>query len=102
MANNATSKEGSGRGVLYIVWGSAAEGPLERSLDSLKSHHPELPVHVARLGDGACLLDKARMGDLSPYKETLYLDADTVVLGNLDFGFAKAAGARKKINYWYW
>ena len=83
----------SDRGVLYIVWGDGAEGALARSRDSLKTHHPELPVHVERLGDGATLLDKARMGELTPYQETLYLDADTVVLGRLDFAFDKAAGA---------
>jgi hypothetical protein len=30
------------------------------------------------------------MFDLSPFDETLFLDVDTVVLGNLDFGFYKA------------
>jgi hypothetical protein len=30
------------------------------------------------------------MLDLSPFDETLFLDLDTVVMGNLDFGFEKA------------
>jgi len=30
------------------------------------------------------------MLDLSPFDETLFLDIDTVVMGNLDFGFEKA------------
>lgn len=73
-----------------MVWGSGKDGALERSMASLRAHHPDLPVHVERLGGGASLLDKARMADLSPFRETLYLDLDTVVLGNLDFGFQKA------------
>lgn len=78
------------RGVLYMVWGSGKDAVLDRSIASLRAHHPDLPVHVERLAGGATLLDKARMADLSPFRETLYLDLDTVVLGNLDFGFQKA------------
>jgi len=36
------------------------------------------------------LLEKARMAELSPFDETLFLDADTVVLDDLDFGFRHA------------
>src|SRR5262245_56586963 len=36
------------------------------------------------------LLQKSRMLELSPFSETLYLDADTVVMGRLDFAFLKA------------
>lgn len=79
------------RGVLYLVWGAFDEALLNRSVASVSAEHPELPVEVARLPDGATLLDKAGMLDLSPFEETLFLDADTVVLGNLDFGFDKAA-----------
>jgi hypothetical protein len=64
---------------------------LERSIESLQNWHPELPFHVERLESGATLLDKARMFDLSPFEETLFLDADTVVLDRLDHGFEKAA-----------
>jgi len=81
----------SGRGVLYVVWGSFDEALLSRSTDSVRAHHPELPIEVARLADDATLLDKAGMGSLSPFEETLFLDADTVVLGDLSFGFEKAA-----------
>ena len=30
------------------------------------------------------------MFEFSPFEETLYLDTDTVVMGNLDYGFSKA------------
>ena len=36
------------------------------------------------------LLQKSQMFQFSPFRETLYLDADTVVLGRLDFAFLKA------------
>lgn len=77
------------RGVLYLHWGSK-RGPLDRSLASLKSVHPELPVHVQQLPDASTLLDKAAMARLSPFEETLFLDSDTVVLDRLDFGFDMA------------
>ena len=85
----------SERGVLYIVWGGddKTERALARSQQSLTNIHPELPVEVCRLDAGdpfKGLLEKARMFELSPFRETLFLDADTVVLGRLDFGFAKA------------
>lgn len=82
------------RGVCYIVWGKTADAVLERSLASLARFHPELPVHVVRLenvGDPIqALLEKSRMFDLSPFESTLFLDADTVVLDRLDYGFEKA------------
>lgn len=82
------------RGVLYIVWGEKAENALKRSIASLQAVHPELPYEIKRLPketDGfKGLLEKSKMMELSPYDETLFLDADTVVLDRLDFGFAKA------------
>ena len=82
------------RGVLYMVWGEKAEAALGRSLASLRQYHPELPHEVIRLppGTDACqgLLEKSRMMELTPFDETLFLDADTVVLDRLDFGFVQA------------
>ncbi len=80
------------RGVLYIVFPGEprTEAALRRSIDSLKRVHPELPYHVERLPEGSTLLDKSKMYDLSPYEETLFLDADTVVLERLDYGFTQA------------
>lgn len=80
------------RGVLYIVWkGSIDFAPaLDRSIASLKRWHPGLEIHVQQMALGSNLLCKAGMHELSPFDETLFLDADTVVLGNLDFGFEKA------------
>src|SRR5437762_14278570 len=84
----------SKRGGLYIVWGERAERYCERSIASFKRWHPDLPHHVVRLPSTTdwCegLLEKARMMNLSPFDETVFLDADTVVLDSLDFGFEKA------------
>ena len=79
------------RRVLYIVWGKFNEALLKRSQESVETHHPSLPIEVIRLPENASLLDKANMLDLTPFEETLFLDADTVVMDNLDFGFEKAA-----------
>jgi len=82
------------RGVLYLVWGEQVEPLLQRSRRSLAEHHPELPVEIVRISTDdpiKALLEKSRVMALSPFRETLYLDADTVVLGRLDFGFEKAA-----------
>jgi hypothetical protein len=81
----------SRRGVLYITWGDKADTVLQRSLDSVVRHHSELPVHVVRLPESATLLEKSKMMAMTPFEETLFLDADTVILGRLDFGFEKAA-----------
>jgi hypothetical protein len=77
----------SGRGVLYMKWGTSADEPLARSIASVKKFHPELPLHVATLPENASLLNKADMLDASPFEETLFLDVDTVVMDRLDFGF---------------
>lgn len=78
------------RGVLYVTWGDAIRPILDRSIQSLKSIHPELPVEVVRDVSGEGLRAKTDMGSLSPFESTLYLDADTIVIGRLDFAFEKA------------
>jgi hypothetical protein len=72
-------------GVLYVVWGDGVDGLLQRAQASLKHFHPELPVHVERLPEGSGLLDKAGMMDMTPFEETVFLDADTMVMGRLDY-----------------
>jgi hypothetical protein len=80
------------RGALYIVWPGdpRTEDALQRSIASLNAVHPGLPYHVEVMPEGTTLLDKARMCDLSPFDETLFIDADTVVLERLDFAFDRA------------
>lgn len=79
------------RGALYVYWGTKYKSYLDRSIASLKKFHPDLPVHVETLPDESTLLDKARMAEMTPFDETLFLDVDTVVMGPLDFGFERAA-----------
>jgi hypothetical protein len=79
----------SQRGVVYLKWGDM-EATLKRSIRSVQKMHPELPIHVQEMPADATMLDKAAMAAVSPFDETLYLDADTVVLDRLDFGFQMA------------
>jgi hypothetical protein len=83
------------RGVIYIIWGrnDKFESAVERSRRSLAAIHPELPSEVFRIDvedPFKGLLEKARMLHLTPFRETLFLDADTVVLDRLDYGFQQA------------
>lgn len=86
-----------GRGVLYMVWGTSHDQLLERSIASLRTYHPQLPVHIHRLPSDAedvtsalMLRHKTRMAEITPFENTLFLDADTVVLAPLDYGFEQA------------
>lgn len=82
------------RGILSIYWGDESKLPIDRLKASVKKFHPELPHEIIQIdaphGDLTALNQKAKMLDLSPFEETLFLDMDTVVLGNLSFGFEKA------------
>jgi hypothetical protein len=81
------------RGVFYIVWGDQADEYLDRSIASLRLHHPDLPVHVERISPRdpqRSLREKATMARLTPFETTLYLDVDTTVMGNLDYAFEQA------------
>jgi hypothetical protein len=82
------------KGILSIYWGDESKLPIDRLKASVKRFHPELPHEIIKVeapsGDPSSLNKKAAMLDLSPFDETLFLDLDTVVLGNLDFGFQKA------------
>lgn len=92
-----------GIGVLYIVWGSFDVDILLRSIRSVREHL-KLPVCLAAEGlpsglegsvdicmpfnsNGRNLHSKDCMYDLSPFEMTLFLDLDTIVLGELDFAF---------------
>jgi len=82
------------RGILSIYWGDESKLPIERLKASVRKFHPGLPHEIIKLdapsGDPRSLNKKATMLDLSPFEQTLFLDLDTVVMGNLDFGFEKA------------
>jgi len=85
-------------GVLYMLWGTSHDHLLERSIASLKLYHPDLPIQVHRVQttsheesmSHAMLLEKSRMLAISPFENTLFLDADTMVMGRLDFALEKA------------
>lgn len=82
------------RGIVSIYWGDESKLPIERLKASVTKFHPELPHEIIKVEaptDSASSLNlKASMFDMSPFDETLFLDIDTVVLGDLGFGFEKA------------
>jgi hypothetical protein len=82
------TKPKSGRGALYIIWGDKCEHILHRATAALRSIHPELPIEVVRLEhNDEGFHAKSRMFSLSPFRETVFFDADTLVLSRLDFAF---------------
>jgi hypothetical protein len=83
------------RGALYMIWGNdpKVRAGLQRSIASLNATNPGLPhtvLEVASNGPWETLLIKASMLDRTPYEETVFLDADTLVMGPIDFGFEMA------------
>jgi len=76
------------RGALYVYWGNKYDDELARSIASVEKLG--LPVHVERLDGAPGLWAKAGMYEYSPFDETVFLDTDTIVLENLDFGFEMA------------
>jgi hypothetical protein len=79
-------------GALFMVWGEneKVRAALPRAVASFAYVHPELPYEVIEMPADSDLRCKARMFELSPYDTTLYLDADTVVLGRMDHALHKA------------
>jgi hypothetical protein len=76
------------RGVLYIV-SSSAKSEAQRSIESLQ--RAGLDYCVKEVDEASNISAKANMFELSPFRETLFLDSDTIVLDDLDFGFEMAA-----------
>lgn len=88
-------------GAVYIAFGHRARAEATAALASLRAHHPDLPASV--ISDtplpGAHFIEcapgsgapgrwtKVNLDLLTPYAQTLYLDADTRVRGQLWVGF---------------
>lgn len=72
--------------MLYIA--SAAKSETKRSIESLG--RAGLDFCVREIDEPSDISAKASMLELSPFCETLFLDSDTIVLDDLDFGFEMA------------
>lgn len=72
------------RRVAYLIWGSKILPYLERSLTSLYQIHPKIEALVVNCDEKLGLVNKTLLAQLPSKGTTLLLDADTVVLGNLD------------------
>ncbi|NLD71173.1 MAG: hypothetical protein GX649_00490 [Chloroflexi bacterium] len=89
------------RGALYVAYGERAREQCLESIDSLHAVAPALPVAVVSdaplegadhmiihpEADRGARAQKTRMYSLSPFRETLFLDADTRVLVDPEPGF---------------
>lgn len=77
------------RGILYYVWGNYNTDELKRSIKSAERHGYDYHVHIAK-DEHKGLSNKQGIFDASPFDTTLFLDCDTEIHGNLDFGFDRA------------
>lgn len=96
------------RGVVYVAYGTKAENEARHSAGSLTNYHrwPVLCISdrfqrwaktLIFEGQGKPGREaKVSLDRLSPYYDTLFLDADTRIYGNLDIGF------RLLENGWDW
>lgn len=88
------------RGAIYIAYGEAARREARMSLMTLKAQLPALPVAIVGESslDGARFVPltrvdaggrhaKVHLDAVTPFDETLYIDADTRVRGDLSVGF---------------
>jgi hypothetical protein len=88
------------RGILWLAFGDRARAQCLRSMETARQYAPHLPhavISTAPLGD-AQLLErpeadigartyKTQLYSLSPFEETLYLDADTELVAAPTGGF---------------
>ena len=101
------------RGVIYMVWGSKAARAARNSIGTLREVAPDMPVMLVGDHDADAIADhfdnlqivkpnidpfqthefmagriKPKLFELSPWPETLYVDADTKFRVAPDVGFA--------------
>ena len=90
------------RGVLYVAYGSKARQEARLSAESLARIHPRWPVRVITDGEVVGWAPtihwpnqgtpgrwaKVNLDALTPWEQTLFLDADTRVYDKLEVGFS--------------
>ncbi len=86
-------------GFCYVVYGERAQAEATKSLATLRRHNRQPVTVIGDRGlDGAGFVEfenqgtpgrwaKVNLDRLSPYARTCYLDADTIVHGDLSAGF---------------
>lgn len=75
---------------MWMVWGEDQDRFLQRSVESVEQTNPGIGKHIVHIDGGSSLNEKSRMADFTKFDTTLFLDADTVVFGDLTYGFEKA------------
>lgn len=77
------------RGIMYLVWGNYNTNELNKSIESIQK--TGLPHEVIVTNGKTFWENKSQIFRLSPFKNTLYLDTDTLVMSDdLNFGFDMA------------
>lgn len=77
------------KGIVYLVWGNYNKDLLKRSIRSAN----ENSYNAFVIEDDTNFLNfqkRQSLFDLSPFDQTLYLDIDTIIKGDLSFGFDMA------------
>lgn len=96
-----SEKKSASRGALYIAYGDRAREQAIKSIETLRYHAPSLPVAVVSdspLSDVELIQRpeadlgartwKTQMYHLSPFEQTLFLDADTEIRSSPSAGFS--------------
>ena len=80
-------------GVFYVAYGNQTQRETEQSIATLREYHKDLPVVIHKnkyenLSDAqSARWAKINLDLLSPFENSLYLDADTRIRGDLSAGF---------------
>jgi lipopolysaccharide biosynthesis glycosyltransferase len=79
---------------VYVAFGAKAQAEAKQSAATLRQHNDlaihtltSSSAHIDLTTEQSAHLTKTKMFWLTPYSQTLMLDADTRIKGNLDIGF---------------
>lgn len=80
------------RGIIYYMWGNnpKQEKLLKKSIKSAEKFGYNYRVIRDNTKDYEGFRKRIGLFDKSPFKTTLYLDADTQIMSNIDYGFEMA------------
>ena len=77
------------KGIVYTIWDNYNKSQLQRSIDSIHGRY-DYTVNDVTGKRGKGFQKRKGLLNSSPYDITLFLDIDTKVFGNIDFGFEMA------------
>jgi lipopolysaccharide biosynthesis glycosyltransferase len=77
------------KGIVYTVWGDYNDNQLRKSVESIRGKY-DYHINDVTEKPGEHFQKRAGMYQNSPFDVTLFLDIDTIVKKNIDFGFQMA------------